>query len=165
MKSAAAGAAGLALSPAVTSAWLKAGASSLLCCNIPEEYGGMGGDRLYSTVLMEEQSYAGITGPGFAVHSDIVANYILNFGTEAQKQAWLPKMASGDAVGAIIPDAGAQFETSNFDFRIALDLRPLARIPVVGTVTTRNLLQDRYTNAVGSLGPIRHIEAGVEARF
>ena len=81
--------------------WRRAGELGLLCLTVPEEYGGMGGDRLYSAVLMEEQSYAGITGPGFAVHSDIVANYILNFGTEAQKRAWLPKMASGDAVGAI----------------------------------------------------------------
>jgi alkylation response protein AidB-like acyl-CoA dehydrogenase len=81
--------------------WRRAGELGLLCLTIPEEYGGMGGDRLFSTVLMEEQSYAGVTGPGFAVHSDIVANYILNFGTEEQKRAWLPKMASGEAIGAV----------------------------------------------------------------
>jgi alkylation response protein AidB-like acyl-CoA dehydrogenase len=81
--------------------WRRAGELGLLCLTVPEEYGGMGGDRLYSTVLMEEQSYAGVTGPGFAVHSDIVANYILNFGTEEQKRAWLPKMASGAAIGAV----------------------------------------------------------------
>ncbi len=81
--------------------WRRAGELGFLCLTVPEEYGGMGGDRLYSTVLMEEQSYAGVTGPGFSVHSDIVANYILNFGTEEQKRTWLPKMASGEAIGAI----------------------------------------------------------------
>lgn len=81
--------------------WYRAGELGLLCMTIPEEYGGMGGDRVYSTVLMEEQSYVGATGPGFTVHSDIVANYIYNFGTEAQKLQWLPRMASGEAVGAV----------------------------------------------------------------
>ncbi|MCK7597528.1 acyl-CoA dehydrogenase family protein [Microbulbifer sp. CAU 1566] len=81
--------------------WYRAGELGLLCMTIPEEYGGMGGDRVYSTVLMEEQSYVGATGPGFTVHSDIVANYIYNFGTESQKQQWLPRMASGEAVGAV----------------------------------------------------------------
>jgi alkylation response protein AidB-like acyl-CoA dehydrogenase len=83
------------------SLWNRAGELGFLCLTIPEEYGGMGGDRLHSTVLMEEQMYTGVTGPGFSVHSDIVANYLLNFGTEAQKCEWLPKMASGDAVGAV----------------------------------------------------------------
>jgi alkylation response protein AidB-like acyl-CoA dehydrogenase len=83
------------------SLWNRAGELGFLCLTIPEEYGGMGGDRLFSTVLMEEQMYTGVTGPGFSVHSDIVANYLLNFGTEAQKREWLPKMASGEAVGAV----------------------------------------------------------------
>ena len=81
--------------------WTRAGELGLLCLTIPEEYGGIGVDRSFSAVLMEEQSYAGATGPGFAVHSDIVANYIYNFGTEEQKQQWLPKMASGEAIGAV----------------------------------------------------------------
>jgi len=81
--------------------WNRAGEMCMLCMTIPEEYGGMGVDRGFSAVLMEEQMYQGATGPGFAVHSDIVANYILNFGTEAQKKHWLPKMASGEAVGAV----------------------------------------------------------------
>jgi alkylation response protein AidB-like acyl-CoA dehydrogenase len=83
------------------SLWNRAGELGFLCLTIPEEYGGMGADRLYSTVLMEEQTYAGASGPGFTVHSDIVANYVCNFGTEAQKKHWLPKMASGEVVGAI----------------------------------------------------------------
>ncbi len=82
-------------------AWLKAGAAGFLCATMPEEYGGSGADRLYSTILMEEQGYIGASGPGFSLHSDIVAPYILNYGTEEQKQKWLPKMASGEVIGAI----------------------------------------------------------------
>jgi long-chain-acyl-CoA dehydrogenase len=81
--------------------WNRAGELGLLCTAIPEEFGGMGGDRLYSTILMEEQSYAGDSGVGFSLHSDIVAPYILNFGSLAQKQHYLPKMATGEMVGAI----------------------------------------------------------------
>lgn len=96
------------------SIWKRAGELGFLCLTIPEQYGGMGGDRLFSAVLMEEQSYAGVTGPGFAVHSDIVANYISNFGTEAQKQHWLPKMASGEAIGAVAmtePGTGSDLQS------------------------------------------------------
>ncbi len=81
--------------------WRKAGALGLLCCTMPEAYGGSGVDRLYSAILMEEQAYALDSASGFALHSDIVANYINNFGNEAQKQAWLPRMASGDVIAAI----------------------------------------------------------------
>jgi long-chain-acyl-CoA dehydrogenase len=81
--------------------WNRAGELGLLCTAIPDEFGGMGGDRLYSTILMEEQSYAGDSGVGFSLHSDIVAPYILNFGSQAQKQHYLPKMATGEMVGAI----------------------------------------------------------------
>jgi alkylation response protein AidB-like acyl-CoA dehydrogenase len=61
---------------------------------MPEEYGGSGVDRLYSVIMMEEQARAGDSASGFSLHSDIVANYVNNFGNEAQKQHWLPKMAS-----------------------------------------------------------------------
>jgi alkylation response protein AidB-like acyl-CoA dehydrogenase len=81
--------------------WNKAGELGLLCCTMPEEYGGSGVDRLYSMVLMEEQARVGDSASGMALHSDIVANYINNFGNEAQKKAWLPKMATGEVVGAI----------------------------------------------------------------
>ena len=94
--------------------WNRAGELGLLCLTIPEQYGGMGADRLYSTVLMEEQSYAGATGPGFSVHSDIVANYIFNFGNEEQKQQWLPKMATGELVGAVAmsePGTGSDLQS------------------------------------------------------
>ena len=83
------------------SLWLKAGELGLLCCNVPEEYGGMGADFLYSTILIEEFARAGATGPTFYLHSDIVAPYLVDFGTEAQKKKWLPGMATGEVVAAL----------------------------------------------------------------
>lgn len=81
--------------------WNKAGELGLLCATMPEAYGGSGVDRLYSMILIEEQAYAGDSATGFSLHSDIVANYILNFCNETQKQQWLPKMATGEVVTAI----------------------------------------------------------------
>ena len=81
--------------------WNKAGELGLLCSTMPEQYGGSGVDRLYSMILIEEQAYAMDSSTGFSLHSDIVANYINNFGNEAQKQQWLPKMATGETVTAI----------------------------------------------------------------
>ena len=92
------------------SVWKKAGEAGLLCVNIPEAYGGGGADRLAAAVLIEEQARLGLSGPGFSTHSDIVAPYVLNYGTEEQKRNWLPRMASGDAIGAIVltePSAGS----------------------------------------------------------
>ena len=96
------------------SIWNRAGELGFLCLTIPEEYGGMGADRLYSTVLMEEQTHAGASGVGFSVHSDIIANYIYNFGNETQKKHWLPKMASGEAIGAVAmtePGTGSDLQS------------------------------------------------------
>lgn len=93
--------------------WQKAGALGLLCCTLPEVYGGSGVNRLYSMILLEEQAYAMDSSTGFSLHSDIVANYILNFGDDAQKQHWLPKMARGDAIGAIAmtePSTGSDLQ-------------------------------------------------------
>jgi alkylation response protein AidB-like acyl-CoA dehydrogenase len=81
--------------------WNKAGALGLLCTTMPEAYGGSGVDRLYSMILIEEQAYAMDSSTGFSLHSDIVANYIYNFGNEEQKLKWLPQMASGECVTAI----------------------------------------------------------------
>ncbi len=81
--------------------WNKAGELGLLCATMPEQYGGSGVDRLYSMILIEEQAYAMDSSTGFSLHSDIVANYINNFGNEEQKSHWLPKMASGETVTAI----------------------------------------------------------------
>ena len=62
---------------------------------MPEEYGGSGVDRLYSMILIEEQAYAGDSATGFSLHSDIVANYLISYGSEEQKQKYLPKSIIG----------------------------------------------------------------------
>ncbi|MCO5070829.1 MAG: acyl-CoA dehydrogenase family protein [Rhizobiaceae bacterium] len=82
-------------------AWKKAGEQGFLCVAIPEESGGIGADRRYSTILMEEQARLNLTGLGFALHSDIVAPYFDHYGTSEQKQRWLPAMASGDCIAGI----------------------------------------------------------------
>lgn len=94
-------------------AWLKAGAAGILCCDAPEDYGGSGADFLYNAVVIEELARAGITGPGFTVHSDMMATYIASFGTAAQKEKWLPKMISGEVIGALAmtePGAGSDLK-------------------------------------------------------
>lgn len=81
--------------------WQQGGEMGLLCLTVPEQYGGLGADRLYSAVQIEELTKAGASGIGWPVHSDIVAQYVLNYGSEEQKMAWLPKMASGAVIGSI----------------------------------------------------------------
>ncbi len=81
--------------------WNKAGALGLLCASVPEEYGGGGGNFAFEKVLIEEQARAGCSAWGNSVHAGIVAHYILVYGREEQKKEWLPKMASGELVGAI----------------------------------------------------------------
>ena len=93
--------------------WRKAGANGLLCQTMPEDYGGAGVDKLFSIVQIEELTRAGCTGIGFGLHSEIVAPYLLRYGTEAQKQRWLPRLASGDTIGAIAmsePAAGSDLQ-------------------------------------------------------
>ncbi len=93
--------------------WNKAGANGFLCLSLPEEYGGAGADKLYSVVQMEEIARTGCTGIGFGLHSEIVAPYILHYGTEEQKRKYLPRLASGDMVGAIAmtePAAGSDLQ-------------------------------------------------------
>lgn len=83
--------------------WLKAGAQGILCPTQEEKYGGMGVDFQYSALIYHELFRMGFAalGVGFAVHSDLVANYLSHFGTEDQKMRWLPKMSSGESIGAI----------------------------------------------------------------
>ena len=93
--------------------WNKAGENGFLCATMPEAYGGADADKLYSVVQFEELSRAGVTGIGYSLHSEIVAPYILHYGTEAQKQKYLPKLATGEMIGAIAmsePAAGSDLQ-------------------------------------------------------
>ncbi|WP_236210956.1 acyl-CoA dehydrogenase family protein [Metapseudomonas otitidis] len=93
--------------------WNKAGEAGLLCSHIPEAYGGVGADFLYSTVVIEEIGRLGLTGIGFSLHSDIVAPYILHYGSEAQKEKYLLRLVSGELVTAIAmtePGAGSDLQ-------------------------------------------------------
>ncbi|TBW56197.1 acyl-CoA dehydrogenase [Marinobacter halodurans] len=93
--------------------WRKAGELGFLCPCLPEEYGGVGADFRYSAVIMEEIVRASTSGLGWALHSDIVAPYILNYGTGEQKQKYLPKLATGEMIGAIAmtePGAGSDLQ-------------------------------------------------------
>lgn len=82
-------------------AWRRAGQAGLLCPWLPEEQGGPGGDFLHSVIVMEELARVYESGFALPLHSDIVAPYIASFGTDAQKQRWLPGMVSGELISAI----------------------------------------------------------------
>jgi len=93
--------------------WKRAGELGLLCLDTPEQYGGAGLDFTFNALLIEEFAKKGISGPGFSLHSDIVAPYLLNYGTEAQKQKYLPLMAKGQmitAIGMTEPNCGSDLQ-------------------------------------------------------
>jgi len=94
--------------------WTKTGAGGLLCASMPEEYGGAGGTFAHEAVIDRELSLAGFDTFGGPLHSGIVAPYILNYGTEEQKRRWLPKLATGEMVGAIAmsePGTGSDLQS------------------------------------------------------
>ncbi len=93
--------------------WRKAGANGLLCASMPEEYGGSGGTFAHESAIIEAISHVGVDGFGIALHNSIVAPYILHYGSEEQKKKWLPKMATGELIGAIAmtePGAGSDLQ-------------------------------------------------------
>ncbi|QHE68472.1 acyl-CoA dehydrogenase family protein [Rhodococcus sp. WAY2] len=95
------------------SVWHTAGQLGLLCCSVPEEYGGGGGTFAHDLAVFEAQGYAGDLAFGISVHSGIVAHYLVAYGSEAQKKAWLPGMATGEILGAIgmtEPGAGSDLK-------------------------------------------------------
>ena len=102
--------------------WRQAGEIGMLCPNVPEEYGGMGADWLYNVVAIEELARAGVTGPGFMIHSEMVAPYILAFGTEQAKRHWLPRMVTGEVIGALgMTEPGAGSDAKAIRTRAVLD--------------------------------------------
>ncbi len=91
--------------------WRKAGEGGFLCLQVPEAYGGLGlRDFRFNMIVIDELVRAYASGPGFTVHSDIVAPYLINYGSEDLKQKYLPKMVSGEWIGALSmtePDTGS----------------------------------------------------------
>ncbi|TBW29198.1 acyl-CoA dehydrogenase family protein [Gramella sp. KN1008] len=93
--------------------WERAGELGLLCIDMPEAYGGSGFDFSFSALFIEELAKKGVTGPGFSLHSDVVAPYLLKYGTEAQKQKYLPGMATGKMIaslGMTEPNCGSDLQ-------------------------------------------------------
>lgn len=93
--------------------WKRAGDLGLLCMDMPEAYGGSGLDFSFNALFIEELAKKAISGPGFSLHSDIIAPYILKWGTEAQKQQYLPIMATGEiitAIGMTEPNCGSDLQ-------------------------------------------------------
>lgn len=93
--------------------WKQAGAAGLLCASIPGEYGGSDGTYAHEAAIIESLGHAGTDGFGIALHSGIVAPYILHYGSEDQKRKWLPRMAAGELIGAIAmtePAAGSDLQ-------------------------------------------------------
>src|SRR6476660_5398938 len=83
------------------SAWDRLGQAGLLCASMPEEYGGAGGSFAHETVINREIALAGLDSIGSPLHSGIDAPYMLNYGTSEQKKKWLPRLATGELIGAI----------------------------------------------------------------
>ena len=81
--------------------WTKAGEAGLLCASIPEEYGGAGGTFAHEAVIIDQLGKKGVDGFGIGLHNGIIAPYIYHYGTEEQKKRWLPRLATGELVGAI----------------------------------------------------------------
>lgn len=102
--------------------WTKAGAAGLLCASIPEAYGGGDGSFLHEAVICEEQMFSMSQAFSNNVHSGIVAHYLLAYGSEAQKKRWLPRLATGELVGAIaMSEPGAGTDLQRIKTRATLD--------------------------------------------
>ncbi|MGB0385189.1 MAG: acyl-CoA dehydrogenase family protein [Ardenticatenaceae bacterium] len=96
--------------------WLKAGENGFLCMDVPEEYGGMGiDDYRYLAILGEESAAAGVHGPAFTITNELVVPYLMAFATPEQKERWLPKLATGEWIGALAmsePNAGSDLQAA-----------------------------------------------------
>ena len=93
--------------------WLKAGEQGFLCPTVPEEYGGVGADFRYNCIVNEEIGRSGCTGIGWTLHSDIAVPYIVRYGSDEQKQKYLPRCVTGELITAIAmtePAAGSDLQ-------------------------------------------------------
>ena len=93
--------------------WTKAGQAGLLCASMPEEFGGSGGTFAHESAIIEAIGHVGVDGFGISLHNSIVAPYILHYGSDEQKKKWLPRMATGELIGAIAmtePGAGSDLQ-------------------------------------------------------
>ena len=93
--------------------WTKAGEAGLLCASMPEEFGGSGGTFAHESAIIEAIGHVGVDGFGISLHNSIVAPYILHYSSEEQKRKWLPRMATGELIGAIAmtePGAGSDLQ-------------------------------------------------------
>ncbi|MBN9256886.1 MULTISPECIES: acyl-CoA dehydrogenase family protein [unclassified Mesorhizobium] len=93
--------------------WLKAGSAGLLCASMPEEYGGSGGTFAHESAIIEAIGHVGVDGFGIGLHNSIVAPYVLHYGSDEQKRKWLPRLATGELIGAIAmtePGAGSDLQ-------------------------------------------------------
>ncbi len=112
--------------------WREAGEAGLLCLSIPEAYGGAGGDFRHEAVLMEQVTRKEVSGFAASLHNAIVAPYILHYGSEEQRKRWLPKMASGEFVGAIAmsePGAGSDLQGIKTSARFPITAMPACEPP------------------------------------
>ena len=102
--------------------WSKAGVAGLLCPMVPEAYGGPGGDYRFNAVILEEIARCGATGlVGLSVHNDVVVPYILAYGSEEQKQHWLPRMVTGEvftSIGMSEPGGGSDLQAVRTSARL-----------------------------------------------
>lgn len=102
--------------------WLKAGQQGMLCPTMPEQYGGVGADFRYNVIVTEEVSRLGLTGIGWGLHSDIAVPYLQNYGTEQQKQTYLPRCVSGEIITAIaMTEPGTGSDLQNVKTHAILD--------------------------------------------
>lgn len=95
------------------SIWQEAGSLGILCSTVDPKWGGAGADYLYSVVALEEMAYAHAPGPGFGIHSEMATPYLSNFGSMQQKERWLPRLVTGEAIAGIAltePGAGSDLK-------------------------------------------------------
>lgn len=119
-------------------AWLRAGEMGLLCPSIPEEYGGAGGDFRHDAIILRQLFLKGGDGWGIPLHNGIVAPYVLHYGTSDQKRRWLPRLATGELIGAIAmtePGTGSDLQAIKTSARKLVDASHVSTYHISGSKT------------------------------